>query len=94
MNKVFQAYLRGLLVAVISVLCFVGAVAANNYVVVIDAGHGGKDHGAIDNNVREKDINLGVALKLGNLIKKNNKNVKVVYTVTRMNISLCSSVPA
>ncbi len=80
MNKVFQAYLRGLLVAVISVLCFVGAVAANNYVVVIDAGHGGKDHGAIDNNVREKDINLGVALKLGNLIKKNNKNVKVVYT--------------
>ena len=43
MNKVFQAYLRGLLVAVISVLCFVGSVAANNYVVVIDAGHGGKD---------------------------------------------------
>ena len=87
MNKVFQAYLRGLLVAVISVLCFVGSVAANNYVVVIDAGHGGKDHGAIDNNVREKDINLGVALKLGNLSR-------LYIRVTRMNISLCSSVPA
>lgn len=54
--------------------------AANKYVVVIDAGHGGMDHGAIDNNVREKDINLAVALKVGEYIKKNSKNVKVVYT--------------
>lgn len=56
------------------------AMAANKYVVVIDAGHGGKDHGAIDNNVREKDINLAVALKVGNYIKKHGKNIKVVYT--------------
>ena len=50
-------------------------------VIVIDAGHGGKDVGAIGiNGVREKDINLGVALKLGNLIEKNIKDVKVVYT--------------
>lgn len=54
--------------------------AANKYVVVIDAGHGGKDHGAIDNNIREKDINLAVALKVGNYIKKHGKNIKVVYT--------------
>lgn len=56
------------------------AIAADKYVVVIDAGHGGKDHGAIDNNVREKDINLAVALKVGNYIKKHGKNIKVVYT--------------
>jgi N-acetylmuramoyl-L-alanine amidase len=50
-------------------------------VIVIDAGHGGKDVGAIGiNGVREKDINLGVALKLGKLIETNMKNVKVVYT--------------
>ena len=50
-------------------------------VIVIDAGHGGKDVGAIGiNGVREKDINLGVALKLGRLIEKHMKNVKVVYT--------------
>jgi N-acetylmuramoyl-L-alanine amidase len=50
-------------------------------VIVIDAGHGGKDAGAIGiNGVREKDVNLGVALKLGNLIEKNMKDVKVVYT--------------
>ena len=50
-------------------------------VIVIDAGHGGKDVGAIGiNGAREKDINLGVALKLGRLIEKNMKDVKVVYT--------------
>ncbi len=50
-------------------------------VVVIDAGHGGKDPGALGYyGVKEKDVNLAVALKLGNLIKHNLKNVKVVYT--------------
>ncbi len=52
----------------------------NVFTVVIDAGHGGKDTGAIDNNVKEKDINLGVAKQLEALIKKKLKNVKVVMT--------------
>lgn len=50
------------------------------FVIVIDAGHGGKDVGAVDNGVKEKDINLGVALQLGDLLKKKMKDVKVVYT--------------
>jgi N-acetylmuramoyl-L-alanine amidase len=50
-------------------------------VVVIDAGHGGKDAGAVGvNGIKEKDVNLGVALKLGELIEKEMKDVKVVYT--------------
>ncbi|MDP3830724.1 MAG: N-acetylmuramoyl-L-alanine amidase, partial [Ignavibacteriaceae bacterium] len=50
-------------------------------VVVIDAGHGGKDYGAIGvNNTIEKEINLAISLKLGNLIKNNLKDIKVVYT--------------
>lgn len=50
-------------------------------VIVLDAGHGGKDYGAIGiHNTVEKVINLGVALKLGKLIQKNMKDVKVVYT--------------
>jgi N-acetylmuramoyl-L-alanine amidase len=50
-------------------------------VIVIDAGHGGKDSGTLGvNGVREKDINLAVALKLGNYIQQQMKNVKVVYT--------------
>jgi N-acetylmuramoyl-L-alanine amidase len=49
--------------------------------VVIDAGHGGKDYGAIGvNKTREKDINLSIGLKLGKLIEKELKDVKVVYT--------------
>lgn len=50
-------------------------------VVVIDAGHGGKDIGAVGvNGVKEKDVNLGIALKLGKLIEKNIIDLKVVYT--------------
>ena len=48
--------------------------------VVIDAGHGGKDPGAVDKLVKEKDVVLNVALKFGNLIKENYPEVKVVYT--------------
>jgi len=50
-------------------------------VIVIDPGHGGKDPGAIGlNKIKEKDINLKIALKLGNLIENRMKDVKVVYT--------------
>lgn len=50
-------------------------------VVVLDAGHGGKDHGAIGTNkTKEKDVNLAVTLRVGELIKQNMKGVKVVYT--------------
>lgn len=49
--------------------------------VVIDAGHGGKDPGAIGvGGEKEKDINLAIALKLGSIIKEHMSNVKVVYT--------------
>lgn len=50
-------------------------------VVVIDAGHGGKDPGAIGvSGVQEKVINLAIAKKLGDMIEKNLFGVKVVYT--------------
>ncbi len=50
-------------------------------VIVLDAGHGGKDAGAIGiNGVKEKDVNLGITLALGRLIAKEMKDVKVVYT--------------
>jgi N-acetylmuramoyl-L-alanine amidase len=49
-------------------------------VVVIDAGHGGKDPGALGKNAREKDIVLPIALKVGEYIEENFPDVKVVYT--------------
>ncbi|WP_289054656.1 N-acetylmuramoyl-L-alanine amidase family protein [Carboxylicivirga marina] len=48
--------------------------------VVIDAGHGGKDPGAIGKASKEKDIVLNVALKLGAYINEYLPDVKVVYT--------------
>lgn len=49
-------------------------------VVVIDAGHGGKDPGAISGGLREKDVTLAVAKKLGALIKEKHPDIKVYYT--------------
>ena len=50
--------------------------------VVIDAGHGGKDPGALGKgkNIHEKDIVLAVAKKMGDKIKTRYPDVKVIYT--------------
>lgn len=50
------------------------------FTVVIDAGHGGKDPGAMAYSVKEKTINLAVALALGEMIENGNADTKVVYT--------------
>ena len=73
------------------VLSFIGLCAsvqvaaqeatARQRVIVIDAGHGGKAYpGAVYGGVKEKDINLAVALKVGALIERELPNAKVVYT--------------
>ena len=51
--------------------------------VVIDPGHGGDDPGALGRRAREKNINLAIALKLGNMIQRNFRDVKVIYTRDR-----------
>ena len=48
--------------------------------VFLDAGHGGSDPGAIGNNLKEKDVNLSVTLKVGEILKRHN--VEVVYSRT------------
>ena len=50
--------------------------------VVIDAGHGGKDPGALGKGkgINEKDIVLAVAKKMGTKIKAKYPDVKVIYT--------------
>lgn len=50
-------------------------------VIVLDAGHGGRDYGAIGvKGTREKDVTLGITHRLGKLLEKNMKDVRVVYT--------------
>ena len=75
------------LIFVFLVLAIVPASAQNSgagvRVIVIDAGHGGSAFpGAVYGSVKEKDINLAVALKLGALIERELPSVKVVYTRT------------
>ena len=51
----------------------------NKFIVVLDAGHGGKDPGNIGNGYREKDIALKIVLAVGAELEKND-DIKVIYT--------------
>ena len=75
------------IVAVVAVLLIFGgsvrlvmtmAHGIRNKVIVIDAGHGGKDPGAQYGRVKEKDINLDIALRLYHTL--SSKGYKVILT--------------
>jgi len=49
-------------------------------VVIVDAGHGGEDPGALGRNgLREKDVNLSIAKKLVEIINQSN-DIKAILT--------------
>lgn len=54
--------------------------AKQSYILVIDAGHGGKDAGALGKYSKEKTINLNVALAFGRYVEQNCPDVKVIFT--------------
>lgn len=56
------------------------ALYSKNFTVVLDAGHGGHDPGAVGRITKEKTINLSVALKVGKLIESQCPDVRVIYT--------------
>ena len=66
----------------ISMLLFAVAVMAANrkFTLVIDAGHGGTDHGAPGSYSKEKDLTLKYALAFGRYVEDNSPDVRVVYT--------------
>lgn len=70
----------------LTVFIFISGVfqAQKKFIVVLDAGHGGKDIGATRKytdlgTVMEKDVTLGITLKIGRLLEKD-KDFKVIYT--------------
>lgn len=79
--KAYTYYILSLFL-LIPAIQIAGHEPANNkrFTVVIDAGHGGHDPGAIGHRGKEKNINLSVALKLGRLIERNCSDTRVVYT--------------
>ncbi|HNW92632.1 MAG TPA: N-acetylmuramoyl-L-alanine amidase, partial [bacterium] len=48
--------------------------------IVIDAGHGGQDPGAVGNALNEKDINLALALRTQNALRERLPGVQVILT--------------
>ena len=66
-------------------MCMVAMVAlaqqnTRKFTLVIDAGHGGHDSGALGSYSKEKNINLNVALAFGRYVEQNCPDVKVIYT--------------
>ena len=75
MNKKIQFCLFTMMVFAVS------CMAANKkFTLVIDPGHGGKDHGAIGVYSREKDLTLKFGLAFGQLVEQRCPDVKVIYT--------------
>ncbi len=68
-----------------ALLIIIATIGANAYAqsskfkVVLDAGHGGKDYGALYNGHIEKNIALAVVQKVGKILEKD-KNIEVIYT--------------
>ena len=66
----------------ITICCFVvSADAANKkFTLVIDAGHGGHDAGAVGAISKEKNLTLKFALAFGKMVERNCPDVRVIYT--------------
>ncbi|MFY0603393.1 MAG: N-acetylmuramoyl-L-alanine amidase [Flavobacteriaceae bacterium] len=77
MNRILRIFL------VLGLLSFNSFISINaqtkQYVVVLDAGHGGRDPGNLGSGYKEKNIALKVTLLLGKALEKY-EDIKVIYT--------------
>ena len=78
--KNITSHIYSIIIVISIILCLPINILAKDFVVVIDAGHGGKDGGAVGTYAKEKDITLNVAKLLGAKISNECENIKVVYT--------------
>lgn len=78
--------MRSAILFVFSFVFFLSVSAAKSKItVVIDPGHGGSDHGHVSSNkehMSEKELNLIIAKKFGEMIEKQLQNVTIIYTRT------------
>ena len=72
--------MRKTLTIILVLFCALSMMAAKSYTVVLDAGHGGKDPGAVGKFSQEKDLNLSLVLKMGELLKAQYPDLNIVYT--------------
>jgi N-acetylmuramoyl-L-alanine amidase len=76
-------YYSFFLIAIVTFLSSTTVFSQNdqNFTIIIDAGHGGKDPGNSYHGFTEKDIALKTALKVGKFLEKSS-DIKVIYTRT------------
>jgi N-acetylmuramoyl-L-alanine amidase len=83
-TTIFSGYMERFTTALLIIFLLLPSVTINAqknkpFKVVLDAGHGGKDPGAIANGYYEKKIALDVVLQIGSILKQY-EDVKVIYT--------------
>ncbi|MDD6507186.1 MAG: N-acetylmuramoyl-L-alanine amidase, partial [Prevotellaceae bacterium] len=64
-------------------MCVEAGARDKRFTLVIDAGHGGMDHGAVGAISKEKDLTLRYALAFGKMVERECPDVRVVYTRTK-----------
>ncbi len=79
MNKIPRKYLYFAFLVVFSLQSSFSIAQEKQFVVVLDAGHGGHDSGNRGNGYYEKNIALNIVLKAGEQLEKN-PTIKVIYT--------------
>lgn len=77
-KQVFRLFLAITLTGAFFTLNSFKIKTSKPFVVVVDAGHGGKDKGSTFNNISEKDVNLNISTKLADLTGKDNIKIVLV----------------
>ena len=54
--------------------------SSDKFIIVIDAGHGGKDIGTSGEYLIEKDATLTLAMELGQMLSEINQRIEIRYT--------------
>lgn len=80
MYNLILKYFSVLIIFSITAVSAFAGTDNRKFTLVIDAGHGGKDSGAIGHFSKEKNINLKVALAFGRLVEAYCPDVRVIYT--------------
>lgn len=78
--KLHQYIIYSILVCIFLIPSVAAQGKAELKCIVLDAGHGGKDPGATNGKLQEKNITLSVVLKVGAMINRAYPSIKVLYT--------------
>lgn len=78
-TRIFSSFVLIISLSFFSFSAYAAENPIKKFVVVLDAGHGGHDHGNKGNGYKESEISLNIVLKVGAELEKL-PNVKVIYT--------------